>query len=159
MRLWTVHASFLDARGLVALWREGLLARRVLEGRTRGYRHHPQLDRFRACVDPLVAIDSYLWAVYDQSCRRGYCFDCGKLGERRRVEIVETRGQLEHEWRLLRAKLRIRSPAAHRALRAAPTPLAHPLFRIVDGPARSWERSAVRLTKKRLETRMTRRRP
>jgi len=25
MRLWTLHPKYLDARGLVALWREGLL--------------------------------------------------------------------------------------------------------------------------------------
>jgi hypothetical protein len=38
---------YLDGRGLVALWREALLAQAVLRGRTRGYRH-PQLARFRS---------------------------------------------------------------------------------------------------------------
>ena len=47
MRLWTLHPKYLDARGLVALWRESLLAQAVLAGRTRGYRSHPQLERFR----------------------------------------------------------------------------------------------------------------
>lgn len=32
MRLWSLHPSYLDAVGLVALWREGLLARKVLQG-------------------------------------------------------------------------------------------------------------------------------
>lgn len=48
MRLWSVHPKYLDVRGLVALWREGLLAQAVLRGRTKGYLHHPQLERFRA---------------------------------------------------------------------------------------------------------------
>ena len=41
-------------QGLVALWREALLARAVLRGKTRGYRHHPQLHRFRASATPVV---------------------------------------------------------------------------------------------------------
>jgi hypothetical protein len=45
MRLWSVHPKYLDARGLVALWREGLLAQAVLRGRTSGYVRHPQLRK------------------------------------------------------------------------------------------------------------------
>ena len=37
MRLWTIHPRYLDSRGLVALWRESLLARAVLRSQTRGY--------------------------------------------------------------------------------------------------------------------------
>ena len=37
MRLWTLHPKYLDPQGLVALWREALLARAVLQGKTRGY--------------------------------------------------------------------------------------------------------------------------
>jgi len=48
MRLWSLHPAYLDARGLGALWREGLLAQAVLRGKTRGYRSHPQLERWRA---------------------------------------------------------------------------------------------------------------
>ena len=47
MRLWSVHPKYLDSKGLVALWREALLAKQVLEGGTKGYRNHPQLDRFK----------------------------------------------------------------------------------------------------------------
>ena len=139
MRLWTVHPKHLDARGLVALWREGLLARRVLLGRTRGYRHHPQLLRFRAHATPVQAIDGYLWAVYDEACRRGYCFDSSKLGDRLPVaRIRETRGQLEYEWKHLRAKVRTRAPRWFAQLEASAR--AHPLFRITPGSVRSWER-------------------
>lgn len=43
MRLWTLHPKYLDPKGLVALWRETLLAQRVLAGRTRGYRFDESL--------------------------------------------------------------------------------------------------------------------
>ena len=140
MRLWSLHPSLLDPRGLVALWREGLLARAVLSGRTRGYRRHPQLARFRRCADPVAALDAYLWAVADEAAARGYRVDARKLGPRRRRRLRVTAGQIAHEWRHLARKLRARAPARLRALRGRP-PRPHPLFRIVSGPPASWERS------------------
>ena len=80
MRLWTLHPKYLDSAGLVALWREALLARAVLRGSTAGYRHHPQLERFRAQPRPVASLNRYLDAVYDESRRRGFTFDPGKLG-------------------------------------------------------------------------------
>ena len=35
MRLWSLHPRYLDAKGLVALWREALLAQAVAERRER----------------------------------------------------------------------------------------------------------------------------
>lgn len=46
VRLWSLHPRYLDTAGLTAGWREALLAQKVLTGVTRGYRHHPQLERF-----------------------------------------------------------------------------------------------------------------
>jgi len=40
MRLWSLHPRRLDGKGLIASWREGLLARAALAARTRGYRNH-----------------------------------------------------------------------------------------------------------------------
>jgi hypothetical protein len=42
MRVWSLHPQHLDGKALVALWREGLLALAVVQGRSCGYRHHPQ---------------------------------------------------------------------------------------------------------------------
>ena len=56
MRLWSIHPGYLDAKGLVALWREGLLAQKVLLGDTRGYKNHPQLKRFKNTNNPLGAM-------------------------------------------------------------------------------------------------------
>src|SRR5262245_34517429 len=98
MRLWSLHPSYLDSKGLVALWREGLLARKVLQGRTRGYQAHPQLTRFRAHARPDLAIDAFLWSVYEESISRGYEFDVGKLGEKHPpLELQVTDGQLKFE--------------------------------------------------------------
>ena len=83
MRLWTVHPRHLDAAGLVALWREALLARAVLRGRTKGYRHHPQLARFREQARPISCVNHYLAAVYDESLRRGYAFARSKRRQTR----------------------------------------------------------------------------
>ena len=141
MRLWSLHPRHLDAKGLVALWREGLLARAVLAGKTRGYRHHPQLERFRAARDPLVAIDRYLAVVVDEADARGYRFDATKLGRtRRRVFAEVTRGQLEHERRHLLKKLAMRDRARWRALRGVDVDV-HPCFALVDGGVASWERA------------------
>ena len=74
MRLWTLHPTHLDAKGLVALWREALLAQKVLRGGTKGYRHHPQLRRFSAVTDPPAALAAYLTAVHEEATRRGYNF-------------------------------------------------------------------------------------
>jgi len=59
MRLWSLHPSYLDPQGLVAVWREGLLAQAVLRGQTTGYTRHPQLARFRG-AGALGAMAAYL---------------------------------------------------------------------------------------------------
>jgi hypothetical protein len=140
VRLWTLHPRYLDAKGLVALWREALLAQAVLRGLTRGYRHHPQLDRFRSHAMPRSAINAYLLAVHDESVQRAYRFDRAKIGPARAAPaIVATSGQLEYEWAHLLAKLRGRSPGDFRRWMKTPVPEAHPMFTIVAGPVAPWE--------------------
>jgi hypothetical protein len=140
VRLWTIHPAHLDAQGLVALWREALLARAVLRGLTRGYRHHPQLARFEAHGTPRSAISVYLSAVHVEAVRRRYSFDRTKVGPVRWcARLTATRGQLEYEWEHLLLKLRTRSPVVYRRLRLE-SPTAHPSFRIIAGPVERWER-------------------
>ena len=141
MRLWTLHPSYLDSQGLVALWRETLLAREVLRGRTKGYRQHPQLLRFRSCPSPGVAINRYLALVFEEAHSRGYRFDRSKLGrESRCSEIPATDGQMQYEWAWLMDKLRRRNPAVYRRNLTVSVPAAHPIFRVVSGPIAEWER-------------------
>ena len=141
MRLWTLHPKYLDARGLVALWREALLAQKVLRGETRGYIHHPQLRRFSGQPNPSVALASYLRAVHGEAVRRGYKFDASKIGVRRiRGKLTETRGQLLYEWRHLKRKLNRRNVKKYRDLLSVKIPAPHPLFRIVAGGVQNWEK-------------------
>lgn len=143
MRLWTLHPKYLDSTGLVALWREALLARAVLRGRTAGYRHHPQLERFRAEARPVEALNRYLDAVYAESLRRGFAFDRAKLGRSLPApRVCANAGQLGFEWEHLLAKLRLRAPDQHARLVLVQSPKAHPLFRLVPGPVCGWERAA-----------------
>lgn len=141
MRLWSLHPKYLDPAGLVALWRETLLARAVLSGNTRGYHHHPQLQRFKATRDPVATIDRYLAAVYDEACTRGYSFDATKFVRRRKAApIAVVSGQIDFELAHLKRKLRLRHPARYRELLKVRAPLPHPLFRLVVGDIAYWER-------------------
>ncbi len=140
MRLWSLHPRHLDPQGLVALWREGLLARAVLHGQTRGYRQHPQLDRFRSQPHPQHAIDAYLAVVLAEATARGYNFDRSKLGRIQRVPTIAVeRGQLDHERAHLLAKLAVRNPLLHERWRTAAFDV-HPLFEAVAGGIAAWER-------------------
>jgi hypothetical protein len=140
VRLWTLHPMYLDARGLVAVWREGLLAQAVLAGRTKGYTRHPQLARFRTAADPLACIGSYLAAVHDEASGRGYRFDRSRI-ERvsRRARLTATEGQVEYEWRHLRKKLALRDWTWLKTLKGIGKPAPHPLFRVVPGGVEDWE--------------------
>ena len=142
MRLWSLHPKYLDQKGLVALWRESLLAQAVLKGQTRGYRNHPQLRRFRAQLSPVSAIAAYLRAVHAEAADRGYRFDGCKIASGETTPPIDVpQGQLDFEWRHLIAKLEARAPAWREAL-GTPDPLApHPLFRTVPGGIADWERS------------------
>jgi hypothetical protein len=141
MRLWTLHPQYLDAQGLVALWREALLAQKVLLGQTRGYRNHPQLARFRELDDPVAGIAAYLAGVHAEALRRSYRFDAGKIvSPPWPGQIEATAGQLAYEWVHLRGKLALRDPARLAEFFTVNTPEAHPLFRIVEGGVASWEK-------------------
>jgi hypothetical protein len=141
MRLWSLHPRHLDAAGLVALWREALLAKAVLTGKTRGYKHHPQLDRFKGTRRPAATLNAYLAQVHAESVRRGYRFDKRKLaGPKSRGRLTVTRGQLDFEWQHLLRKLRRRSPGLWAEARKLPRPAAHPLFTLRAGAIAPWER-------------------
>ena len=142
MRLWTLHPRYLDAKGLTAAWREALLAQKVLSGSTTGYTHHPQLIRFRQHPQPLMAVGAYLAGLAAEADRRGYHFDTEKIQETGNVgQIEETDGQLLLEWAHLNEKLRKRAPHLLQQVKDTRMPEPHPLFRLVPGTIRDWERA------------------
>jgi hypothetical protein len=142
VRLWSLHPKYLDPAGLVALWREGLLAQKVLAGLTRGYTRHPQLTRFRDERDQRVCVSTYLAHVAAEADRRGYSFDRTRLSPgrtRRRLPLSE--GQLRFEWEHLRAKLRKRNRTFYGSIADVELPEPHPLFIVVGGGVAEWERA------------------
>jgi hypothetical protein len=141
MRLWSLHPKYLDPQGLVALWREALLAQAVLRGKTHGYRNHPQLDRFKQQSAPLVAMSLYLRAIHAEAELRDYSFDGRKIRAARKELVLDvSTGQVEYEWAHLMGKLKVRNPALYRKWREVSSPEPHPLFRVRAGDIESWER-------------------
>jgi hypothetical protein len=140
MRLWTVHPRYLDAKGLLAAWREGLLAQKVLRGETRGYRNHPQLNRFKSSADAAGAIAEYLRGIYEEARRRGYQFSREKIGAGVFVgQLFCTRGQLLYEWSHLKEKLKRRDAQRYREVASIESPEPHHIFKIVEGDVEDWE--------------------
>jgi hypothetical protein len=141
MRLWSIHPKYLDSKGLVALWREGLLALAVLQGKTKGYTNHAQLVRFRKAHRPIDTMTAYLGYVFDESVKRGYHFDPKKIQHARTgTPLNVTRGQLLYELEHLRKKLKKRNLYGYKQLRDVVEPDAHPLFEEVPGDIEEWER-------------------
>lgn len=143
MRLWSLHPKYLDSQGLVGLWREALLAFKVLKGETRGYRNHPQLERFREQPEVLMGIKTYLSWVWEAGRARNYNFDRNKFYTEPLYESAHmsvTDGQLEFEWNHLMHKLQIRSPGRAELFSTIDTPTPHPSMRVISGPKASWER-------------------
>ncbi|MGL4595693.1 MAG: pyrimidine dimer DNA glycosylase/endonuclease V [Thermoguttaceae bacterium] len=149
MRLWSIHPQYLDTRGLLAVWREGLLAKCVLEGKTKGYKHHPQLDRFKCQKKPIEAISEYLSAIFAESKRRNYHFDGSKIGDqtviaeskrKNLIAIPVTEGQVIYEYEHLLQKLEQRDKEAAEKLRKRRFPMLHPIFFSIPGDVETWER-------------------
>jgi hypothetical protein len=144
VRLWSLHPQYLDSKGLVALWREALLAQAVLSRLTRGYTRHPQLERFREVADSRAMIAAYLREVASEAERRGYRFDRSRImTEGNAGSVTVSDGQLHFEWRHLQSKLLVRDPDRHERHRRIDEPLPNPMFTVIAGPIASWEHDGV----------------
>ena len=143
MRLWSIHPKYLDKIGLVALWREGLLAQKVFEGKTKGFKKHPQLQRFSASKNPQSSIRRYLLEVYKEGRKRGYEFKKGKIkkGPKAKRKIKVTSAQLKYEFEHLMKKLKKRAPGVYRKIKKIKKVVGNPAFRVVRGGVANWEKS------------------
>jgi hypothetical protein len=142
MRIWSIHPEHIDTKGLVALWRETLLAKHVLEGKTKGYKNHPQLTRFKQCENPVECINQYLSIVYFEAVKRGYNFDKHKIDWNfTPAQLTVTKGQLEYETLHLLKKLKTRDIGKYNALTSTNTVHVHPLFKLIDGSVEAWEKT------------------
>jgi len=141
MRVWSIHPKYLDSKGLVALWRETLLAKNVLENKTTGYKNHPQLTRFRESKKAIDCIDQYLWEVYKEAERRNYSFNKNKIRQIiKSISLTVTTGQLDFEIEHLKAKLKLRDREKLKELLATKKFEPHPLFKIIEGKIEPWEK-------------------
>lgn len=140
MRIWSLHPKYLDTKGLVALWRETLLAKHVLEGKTKGYKNHPQLNRFRKAKSPIDSINQYLGDVYNEASNRNFNFDKSKINwSFKKSKLPVTTGQLNYEVEHLLMKLKKRDPGKYKELKTKSTFDHHPVFKLVKGEIEDWE--------------------
>ena len=140
MRLWSIHPKYLDTKGLLAVWREGLLAQKVLKGETRGYINHPQLNRFKSQSDPIAAIGRYLYYIHRESLNRGYHFQQGKIDRiTSRRKMIVSSGQVDYERQHLLTKLRTRDHVRFATIQKIKELDVHPIFRVVKGETAEWE--------------------
>lgn len=140
MRLWSLHPKYLDSKGLVALWREALLARAVLQGETKGYKNHPQLIRFKNHENPLDAINTYILNIYIESVKRFYNFNRNKIDTKfTQQKINVTQEQIIYEFKHLKAKLKIRDPIKYNEIKKITIPDVNSIFHVVLGDIEIWE--------------------
>lgn len=140
MRIWSLHPKYLDTKGLVALWRETLLAKHVLEGKTKGYKNHPQLNRFKNAKQPLDAINHYLSEVYLEAKARNYNFDREKIDWNfKKSKITVTNGQMKYEIAHLLHKLENRDMDKYLASQSIAVFEPHPIFEVLQGDIEDWE--------------------
>lgn len=140
MRLWSIHPKYLDSKGLVALWREGLLAQNVLLGNTKGYKNHPQLIRFKKTNNQSAAIAGYLRSVAEEADSRGYHFNRSKIIDMIfKDKIPVTNGRVQYEFEHLLKKLETRDQDLYRKFKDLGDIELHPLFNMVIGGVEDWE--------------------
>lgn len=140
MRLWSIHPKYLDSIGLIALWRETLLAKNVLEGNTKGYKNHPQLIRFKNTKNPILNINYYLFQIYNEAKNRGYKFDENKFEKVKNFEEIKiTNKQIEYEFKHLLAKLKIRNKNLYEKYKNLEQIEVFNNFQIVVGEIEKWE--------------------
>jgi pyrimidine dimer DNA glycosylase len=141
MRIWSIHPKYLDSKGLTAVWRETLLAKKVLENKTKGYKNHPQLHRFKEAKDSLDCISQYLVEIYKESLRRNYSFDKKKFKQKVKASgLTVTTGQLDFEIQHLIAKLKKRDPKKWKEIELTNQFETHPLFTLIPGDIEPWEK-------------------
>ncbi len=141
-----MHPKYLDRKGLLAVWREGLLAQKVLAGKTKGYKNHPQLIRFKNSKNPPGLISLYLREVAKEAEKRGYNFDTTKIQQvckETKERIPVRRGQVVYEFKLLCCKLKKRDREKCEKIKNRKHIETNSIFKVVPGDIEKWEKLVV----------------
>jgi hypothetical protein len=115
-------------------------------GKTKGYRNHPQLDRFKQHLDPQAAMGFYLQKIYEEAVKRGYAFNAKKIAScPSKVQRIKlTKGQLAFEVQHLSGKLKKRDPRKYSSILLIKNHRPHPLFKLAEGDVSGWEKGGAR---------------
>lgn len=141
MRIWSIHPKYLDTKGLLAVWREGLLAKKVLEGKTKGYKSHPQLERFKKSKNPIDYINAYLYEIFLEAQRRAYNFDERKIDKVKiNSKLKVTNKQVDYEFQHLLNKLKLRDQEKYKKIKDIKKIEVNPIFKIIEGEIEIWEK-------------------
>ena len=144
MRLWTIHPKYLDSSGLIACWRETLLAKHVLKNATKGYKNHPQLIRFKKSPDPVLYINYFLYQIYLESVNRGFNFDKSKVDFKQvSSKLNTTTKQVEYEFNHLQKKLKLRSPDKYTENSKVKKIDVNDIFTVVKGKIEDFEKISL----------------
>lgn len=163
MRIWSLHPKYLDTKGLLAVWRETLLAKHVLEGKTKGYKNHPQLIRFKNTSNPLAYINKYLEEIYLEAKNRNYNFDESKFTKLSKKELEKFEKifvndkQIEYELSHLLNKLKNRDIEKYKNIKKEIKNFdienkktekkykikLHSIFKIKKGEIEDWEKYKI----------------
>ena len=148
MRLWSLSPSYLDQQGLCGCWNEANLAQKVLLGKTKGYKNHPQLIRFKNTEKPISAIGEYLTTIWQEGVKRGYKFNSNLIEEFKGVTskvLSVTDEQAYLEFVHLQMKLSTRNQDKwlenYRSFTSKEEVSVNPIFNKVKGSVESWERA------------------
>jgi hypothetical protein len=153
LRLWSLDPKYLDSKALNGVWRESLLAQSVILGKTKGWKNHPQLIRFKHTQNPIETIGYYLKKIYEESCKRGYKYNKNKITKSlENIEKIKiTSGQIKYEYKILKERIKKRSPKKYQEILKQEIngefPKPHPLFTIIEGDVEQWEKSYWNLNK------------
>ena len=142
MRIWSIHPKYLDSSGLVACWRETLLAKNVLLGLTKGYKSHPQLLRFKNLESPIDYINNYLNELYIESKKRNYNFSFEKIGvlKNNLKKLPINSGQIFYEFEHLLNKLKIRDLKKYNEIKNIKNIDCNNIFKTIPGDVEFWEK-------------------
>jgi hypothetical protein len=148
MRLWSIHPKYLDKQGLGGAWREALLAKCVLENRTKGYTRHSQLIRFKETDNSLYYINLFLAEILFEAKKRNYKYDETKIDwnlikefkRKNKTKIPVTKEQVKYEFKHLLNKLKNRDIDRYYLFLETSNIEQNNVFNVVDGKIEKWEK-------------------